>query len=351
MALRHRPLFGFLSLALGLAAGAVTLAQAPQPAPKASTAPRGGWVLPRTADGRPDFQGVWANNTVTPLQRPKQWEGKTHLTDAEVADLQKFAAQIVENDGDAQFGDGLILAVLEKIANPKSYDPGTGNYNQFWLVDRDWHDRRTSLITDPADGRLPPMTPEARARRAAEIEQRKLHAFEDPEVFPTGERCVNFGIPRMQAGYNSYLQIVQTPASVVVMNEMAHDARLIPLDGRPHLDSRIRAWNGDPRGRWEGDSLIVETTNFSPKSDFMGSHENLRLLEKFTRVGPDTLNYEFTVTDPTTWTAPWTAMIPLKLKDELIYEYACHEGNLAIPNMLRGHRFDEREAAAKGPSK
>ena len=351
MAVQHRAAFGFLPVALALAAGAVTLAaQAHAPAPRAHSAPQE-WVLERTPDLHPDFQGVWANNTVTPLQRPKQWEGKTLLTDAEIADLQKFAAQIVENDGDAQFGDGLILAVLDRISNPKSYDPGTGNYNQFWLVDRDWHDRRTSLLTNPPDGKLPPLTPEAQTRRAAEIEQRKVHAFEDPEVFPAGERCVNFGIPRLQAGYNSYFQIVQSPGHVSILSEMGHDARIIPLDGRAHLDSRIRAWNGDSRGHWEGDTLVVDTTNFSPKSDFMGSHENLRLTEKFTRVGPDTLNYEFTVNDPTTWTAPWTAMIPLKLKDELIYEFACHEGNLAIPDMLRGHRFEERETAGKSRSK
>ena len=165
---------------------------------------------------------------MTPLQRPKQWEGKTRLTDAEIVDLQKFAAQIVENDGDAQFGDGLILAVLNRISNPTSYDPGTGNYNQFWLVDRDWDDRRTALITNPPDGKLPPVTLEAQQRRAAEIEYRRAHAFEDPEMFPAGERCVNFGIPRMQAGYNSYLQIVQAPGHVAILNEMAHDARLVP---------------------------------------------------------------------------------------------------------------------------
>ena len=182
-------------------------------------------------------------------------------------------------------------------------------------------------------------------RRAAEIEHRKVHAFEDPEVFPLGERCVNFGIPRLQAGYNSYLQIIQSPGYVTIMNEMAHDARIIPLDGRPRLDARIRVWNGDSRGHWEGDTLVIDTTNFSPKSEFMGSHENLRLTERITRVGPEILNYEFTVNDPTMWTAPWTAMIPLKLKNEAIYEYACHEGNDAIPNMLRGHRFEEREAA------
>jgi hypothetical protein len=349
MVVRHSPAFGVLVAAIGLAAGAVAVG-AQAVATRATPAPRA-WAPERTADGHPDFQGVWANNTVTPLQRPKQWEGKTRLTDAEIAELQKFAAHIVENDGDAQFGDGLILAVLNRNTNPGSYDPGTGNYNQFWLVDRDWHDRRTSLITDPQDGHLPPLTPEGQRRREAEVEHRKAHAFEDPEVFPLGERCVNFGIPRLQAGYNSYLQIVQSPGYVTIMNEMAHDARIIPLDGRPHLDGRLQIWNGDSRGHWEGDTLVIDTTNFSPKSDFMGSHENLRLTEKIRRRSPDVLTYEFTVNDPTMWTAPWTAMILLKAKNEMIYEFACHEGNEAIPDMLRGHRFEEREAAAKSRSK
>ena len=349
MVVRHRPAFGVLVVAIGLAAGAVAVG-AQAVATRATPAPRA-WVLARTPDGHPDFQGVWANNTVTPLQRPKQWEGKTRLTEAEIADLQKFAAQIVENDGDAQFGDGLILAVLNRISNPGSYDPGTGNYNQFWLVDRDWHDRRTSLISDPPGGHLPPLTPEGQTRRAAEAEHRKAHAFEDPEVFPLGERCVNFGVPRLQAGYNSYLQIVQSPGYVTIMNEMAHDARIIPLDGRPHLDDRLRAWNGDSRGHWEGDTLVIDTTNFSPKADFMGSHENLHLTEKITRTGPDILNYEFTVNDPTMWTAPWTAMILLKAKNEQIFEFACHEGNEAIPDMLRGLALLEAMAAAKSRSK
>jgi hypothetical protein len=332
---------GILAIVCGLAAGAAAVSA--QGARK--------WTPARTPDGHPDFHGVWANNTVTPLQRPKQWEGKERLTDDEIAELQRFAAQIVENDGDAQFGDGFILAVLNRISNPKSYDPGTGNYNQFWLVGRDWHDRRTALVTDPRDGRLPPMTPAAQQRRAAEIEQRKAHAFEDPEVFPPGERCVNFGIPRVQAGYNSYLQVVQSPGYVTIMNEMAHDARVIPLDGRPHLDPRLTTWNGDSRGRWDGDTLVIDTTNFSTKSDFMGAHEKLHLTERLTRVGPEILNYEFTVDDPTTWTKPWTAMIPLKLKDEQIYEYACHEGNDAMFGMLRGHRYEEREAAGKSREK
>jgi len=345
MAARHHSAFIWLAAAIGVGAAAATLAAQAHAPSAASAAALDKWVPARMPDGHPDLQGVWANNTVTPLQRPKQWEGKTRLTDAEVAELQTFAARIVENDGDAQFGDGFILAVLNGIEKPNSYDPGTGNYNQFWVVERDWHDRRTSLLVDPPNGRLPPMTSEAQRRRAAEIEYRKAHAFEDPEVFPTGERCVNFGIPRVQAGYNSYSQIVQAPGYVTIMAEMAHDARIIPLDGRPHLDSRLRVWNGDSRAHWEGDTLVIDTTNFSPKSEFMGSHDALHLTERLTRVGPEILNYEFTVNDPTTWTAPWTAMIPLKHKNEAIYEYACHEGNEAIPDMLRGHRYEERQLA------
>jgi hypothetical protein len=338
----RRPFLTLLAIAGALTAAASGL-QA-QTRARSTDASNSRWTAPRTTDGRPDLQGVWANNTVTPLQRPKQWEGKKTLTDAEVAELQSFASQITENDGDAQFGDGFILAVLNRIAKPISYDPGTGNYNQFWVVERDWHDRRTSLIVDPPDGQLPAMTAEGQKRRTAEIENRKAHAFEDPESFSLGERCVNFGVPRTQAGYNSYFQIVQTPTSVMIMSEMAHDARVIPLDGRPHLPPGVRVWNGDSRGRWDGDTLVIDTTNFSPKSDFMGARENLHLTERLRRVAPDILEYEFTVDDPTTWTAPWTAMIPLKLKNELIYEYACHEGNSAIPNMLRGHRYEEREA-------
>ena len=262
--------FVVVAIAAG-AAGAVTLAGQSAGAGR----PQAPWQAPRTPDGRPDFQGIWANNTVTPLERPEQWKSKTRLTDAEIAELQKIAAQIQENDGDAQFGDGLILAVLDRQTKPGSYDPGTGNYNQFWIAERDWHDRRTALITDPPDGKVPPMTPAAQQRRTAEIQHRRAHAFEDPEVFPNGERCVNFGIPRLGAGYNSYLQVVQTKDYVMIMNEMAHDARIIPLDGRPHLDGRLRPWNGDSRGRWEGDTLVIDTTNISPKSDFRGARESL----------------------------------------------------------------------------
>ncbi len=317
-----------------------------------SSAPAGGaaakaWTLPRTADGQPDLQGVWANNNATPLERPKQWADKLVLSDQELAELRKVAAQITANDGDAQFGDGLVLAALEKITKPGSYDPGTGNYNQFWLVERDFEDRRTSLVIDPPDGRIPALTEEAVRRRDAAVEYGKLHPADGPEDRPLGERCVNFGVPKLGAGYNSYYQIFQSKTHVVMLSEMAHDARIIPLDGRPHLSKEVRQWNGDPRGRWEGDTLVVETTNFSPKSDFRGSRDRLDLVEKFTRVGPRILNYEITITDPTTWTKPWTVMIPLKQKNEAVYEYACHEGNEGMFGTLSGHRAHEREAAQR----
>ena len=180
--------------------------------------------------------------------------------------------------------------MLNQQAKPGSYDPGTGNYNQFWVVERDWHDRRTSLITDPPDGHIPPMTPEAQKRRAAEIEHRRTHAFEDPEVFPLGERCVNFGLPRVQAGYNSYLQIVQAPGYVTIMSEMAHDARVIPIDGRPHARPPPSAPGTATRaGTGKATRSSIDTTNFSPKSDFMGSHENLHLVERLTRASADIL--------------------------------------------------------------
>ncbi len=315
------------------------------------------WTVPRTADGQPDLQGVWANNSATPFERPKQLADRQFFTDAEMAELKKIADQIVGNDGDAQFGDGLILAALDRVTKPGSYDPATGNYNQFWLVEREFEDRRTSLVVDPPDGRIPALTPEAEKRRAAAAEYRKRHPADGPEDRPAGERCANFGIPKVGAGYNSYYHIFQSPGHVAILSEMAHDARIIPLDGRPHVDESIRQWNGDARGHWEGGTLVVETTNFSSKSEFrvgaqdgLHSQENLHLIERFTRVGPNTLNYEVIVTDPTTWTRPWTALIPLKASPDKIYEYACHEGNEGMFGILSGHRAQEKSEAAKTKS-
>jgi hypothetical protein len=309
------------------------------------------WSVPRTPDGRPDLQGNWTNNSVTPLQRPKAWAGKTVLNDAELAQLRELVAQVTEDGGDAQFGDSIIENALAGIKNPTSTDAGTGNYNHFWLVERTVADRRTSLITDPPDGRLPPLTAEALARQNAAAANRTpaQRRLDNPEDRGLGERCVNFGVPKMGAGYNSYYTIVQTPTHVVFMSEMAHDARVIPLDKRPHVNKNIRLWNGDPRGRWEGDTLVVESTNFSEKREFRGSRQNLQLVERFTRVGPDTLNYQVTITDPSIWTKPWTAMIPLQRTTDLIYEYACHEGNYrSMEGSLRGTRILEQEAATSG---
>ena len=286
------------------------------------------WATARTVDGQPDLQGVWANNLATPLQRPVQWAGKTTLTDAELDDLKRAAAEVVEGDGDAQFGDGLVLAALDHVKDAVSSDPTTGNYNQFWVTEREF-ENRTSLITDPPDGRLPPYTPETEKRRAAAAERAKVHSFDSYATRGLSERCLTWGVPRVQAAYNSHFQILQTRTHFVFYGEMAHDARIIPLDGRPHLPSSVRTWLGDSRGRWDGDTMVVETTNFSAKTNFQGANENLRLVERFTRVSADVLNYEVTVTDPTTWTKPWTLMIPLRRTNELIYEYACHEGNYA----------------------
>ncbi len=298
------------------------------------------WRAPRTASGHPDLQGVWANNVITPLQRPKIWEGREVLTTEEVEILKQKVAGAAETDGDAIFaGEDLIQAALSD-SKAKSYDPTTGNYNHFWLVERDY-DNRTSLIVEPSNGRLPALTPAAQTRQQAAAERRRLHPADGPEDRPLGERCITFGSPRLGAGYNSYYQILQTPDHVVIMMEMAHDARVIPLDGRPHVPDRIRQWHGDSRGRWEGDTLVVETRNYSPKSNFMGAAENLHVVERFTRVGPTTLKYEVSISDPTTWTEPWTAVIPLKHSDDKVYEYACHEGNIGLFGILSGHRAEE----------
>jgi hypothetical protein len=307
------------------------------------------WKAPRTPDGKPDLQGNWTNNSVTPLQRPAAWKDKTTLTDAELEQLKKLVAEVTEEGGDAQFGDQIVENALAGIKNPESSDSGTGNYNHFWLVERTVEDRRTALLTDPPDGRLPALTKEASDRQAAAAQARRGRRLDNPEERGVGERCVNFGVPKLGAGYNSYYQIVQTPTHVVFMSEMAHDARIIPLDGRPFPDKKIQNWNGEPRGRWEGDTLVVESKNFSPKSDFRGSKENLHLIERFTRVGPNTLNYQITVNDPTVWTRHWTAMIPLQRTDDLIHEYACHEGNYrSMEGSLKGTRLLEQEAARTG---
>ena len=309
------------------------------------------WVVPRTQDGQPDLHGVWANNNMTPLQRPPQWAGKEFLSDAEMAALKKAAAAAVDAGDDAVFGDALVLAALAN-EKAKSFEPSTGNYNNFWLVEREVSNR-TSLVVDPPDGRVPPLTQEARTRAAALGEWRRLHPADGPESRSLSERCLTFGAPRVGAGYNSYYQIIQSAGYVAIIHELGHEVRLIPVDARPHVGPQLRQWMGDSRGRWEGDTLVVETGNFSSRSNFMGSADKLQLVERFTRVSPTTITYEFTVSDPTTWTRQWTAMIPLKHTDDKIYEYACHEGNTGMEGILSGHRTEEQavEEAVKKASR
>ncbi len=306
-----------------------------------------GWKVPRTPDGRPDLQGVWGNNSVTPMTRPTQWKDKTSLTDAELEDLKKTATQYVDQGGDAIFGNFVQLMLNAKdqgAFKQVSYDPSTGNYNQFWMADREW-DNRTSLITDPPDGQFPALTPDATARRAEAARVRAARGrgpSDGPEDRPLSERCISYGAPRTQANYNSYIQVIQSPSTTVLLQEMIHDARVVPMTPVPPLPARLRQLHGDSRGRWEGDSLVVETTNYI--NGFQGSTPDVKLTERYTRVSPDYINWETTVEDPATWVKPYTFMIRLKKAPGLIYEYACHEGNYAMEGILAGARAEEAKA-------
>jgi hypothetical protein len=209
--------------------------------------------------------------------------------------------------------------------------------------------RRTSLIIDPPDGKIPTLTAEARKRLAA-LDEANGRLTEGPEDRPLSERCIlrpNSGPPMVPTGYNNNFELIQAPGYVVIFNEQIHDARIIPTDGRPHLPQNVRQWMGDSRGRWEGDTLVIDTTNFTGKAPFRGSGENMHLVERFTRTDPDTLLYEFTVEDPHSFARPWTAQIPMTRSREAMFEYACHEGNYSMSSTLTGARALEREKAAK----
>jgi hypothetical protein len=325
------------------AAGALLVGQS-----KYSTTPPAGLQVPRTPDGKPDLQGVWGNNSVTPMVRPRQWKDKTELSDAEVEELKALAAKSVDEGGDAIFGN-FVQQLLDARDRGEykqvSYDPTTGNYNQFWMADREW-DNRTSLIVDPADGQFPPLTKEAQERRAAAAARPRTRGPSDgPEDRPLSERCISYGAPRTGANYNSYVQIIQSPQTVVLYQEMIHDARVVPMTNQPHLPKQIRQLHGDPRGRWEGDTLVVETTNYL--NGFQGSTPDVRLTERYTRVSPDFINWQITVDDPATWTQPYTFMIRLKKANAQIYEYACHEGNYAMEGILAGARAEEAQGKKK----
>ena len=322
--------------------------QAPAASPPIGRTPQtGAWTPALGPDGHPDLQGVWLNNSATPLERPKALEGKTSLSDEEVARLRQRAARLF-NNGDADFaaGDAVFLAALNDIETFKSAT-STGTTSE--MIERSF-DNRTSLIVDPPDGRIPRLTENAQRRNAATATIRRRPP-EGPEDLNQVERCLTYGIPRLSgtsnaagAGPLGYYQIVQTPSYIVLFLEAVHEARIINLDGRPHPPPSVQLWQGDSRGHWEGKTLVVDTTNFSPRNDFMGSSDRLHLVEHFTRVSRDQIDYQITLEDATTWTGPWTAVIRLKQNDERLYEYACHEGNREIVrDMLAGARARERD--------
>ena len=331
---------GRWSVVAGLALAA---ALAPCAALGQTEAPAG-WTPPRTAFGHPDLQGVWANNRATPMERPEQLGDKATLTDEELAELtnQIAAFRDSEQAGDL-LGDRLVQQALGN-STFQDFDAVTGNYNAFWLVDRQL-DNRTSLIIDPPNGRRPPRTEAARARTRGRFAARGGPS-DGPEDRTLGDRCLHFAVPNTASGYNSYFQVFQTPGQVTIMQEMGHLVRTIPLDGRPHLDGKVRQWAGTARGRWDGDTLVVETRNYDARSRYSGGSENLVLTERFTRVAPDVLRQEITLSDPDTWERPWTIELLLDQSGEAIFEYACHEGNYAMPGILGGARAEERAAAA-----
>ena len=303
--------------------------------------------VPRTADGHPDLSGIWTNVTITPLERPRDLAGKEFFTEQEVAAYEK---DHVRN---------------RDVRDNKGTDADVANaYNDFW-----WDSgtkvvktRRTSIVVDPPDGRIPALTPErqrqlqaiaaAKRQRCAEpgceLENGGLPGPADgPEDRPLMERCLSFGnaAPMMPSAYNNNVEIVQSPGSVGIEVELGHQMRLVPIDGSPHLPANVRQWVGDSRGHWEGDTLVIDTTNFTGKTAFRGSDENLHLVESVTRTDADTIIYRFTVDDPTAFTKPWTGEIPFVKTAGPLYEYACHEGNIGLAGILSSARTEERKAA------
>ena len=332
-----------------------TLAVAGQAAPPAQPAPTAGQLVLKsrkaparkststhTPWGHPDLQGIWSNATTTPFERPSNLSDKEALTDEELAKLDREGAARRSTDN-----------------APRQGDPGT--YNESWW-ERGNLLKQTALIVDPPNGKVPPLTPEGEkrvAQRAKAIQGRgESDSWEDHNLH---ERCILYhGIPPLPTGYNNNYQILQTPQYVVIRYEMLNDERIIPLDGRPHLGKGIRQWFGDSRGHWEGDTLVVETTNFNAAAGglyelgsvtrLQGTGESLRIIERFKRTDADTIDYRFTVDDPTVFTKQWTGSIPYTRIAGPLFEYACHEGNYAMEHMLAGARAQEKAALSKATS-
>jgi hypothetical protein len=285
-------------------------------------------TVPRTADGRPDLQGLWDFAQLTPLERPSEFANKDTISEEEA---EQFAQKRIETTHKDK-RDGGAAADVERA------------YNDFWWDFGTRIAAQPSLVVDPPDGRVPPLTKEAQDRIAA-----RRNKYDDVEERPLAERCIlgfNSGPPMVPSAYNNNVQIVQTPGHVVIVNEMIHSARIVDMSGRGHPAKTMRFLTGDSIGRWDGDTLVVDTANFSKEGGFRGATTNLQLVERFTRVDQDTLRYEFTVEDPETWTKKWSASIPMTRSSELMFEYACHEANYGMENLLKGARFVEQEAGA-----
>jgi hypothetical protein len=293
------------------------------------------WTMPRAADGHPDLQGIWTNATITPMERPAALANKPTLTDAEAAAFEKRAADELSNlDGKSE---GPLLAAAGSS--------GTGGYNVLFIdrgseLARVDGVKRTSLVVDPPDGKVPPMTPEARERIAAMM--RGFNRYDSVQERPLAERCLlgfgsTSGPPMLPVLYNNNYQIVQTPTTVMILVEMVHDIRIVRINGT-HAPANVRQWLGDSIGHWEGDTLVVDTTNFTDQTRFRGSSENLHVIERFKRVDADTILYRVTIDDPTTFSKIWTLEYPFRATSGPIYEYACHEGNYALTDILGGAR-------------
>ena len=314
-----------IELAIAIAVGLLSLVplagQSPPPAAsKTVAAATATW---KTPGGDPDLQGSWSNATNPPLQRLAKYGMRQLLTAEERAELDRLGQQ-------------------SDVRGTTAQQDVAGAYNQFWYEGR-FSDGRTSLITDPLDGRVP-MTPAGEQRRAA---FRKTDGYDSWESRSLYDRCIlRLPLPRVPGSYNNNYEVVQTPGYVAILQESIHETRVISLDGRPHLDQSVGQWLGDPRGRWEGNTLVVETTNFSDRTDFEGAGPNMRLVERWTRTADDRIDYRFTVEDSTAWTRPWSAAIGWN-KVEPLFEYACHEGNYSLSNILEGARVSEAEEAAK----
>ena len=317
-----------------------------------SAVPAAAQPAPRTPWGQPDLGGIWDFRTITPLQRPEAQAEQEFFTAEEAANIERAAV-----DRNVELSNRAALRTEVTRSVDSGEDGAPGFYNNFWLDGGTTSTGRTSLIIDPPNGRIPPLTPEAQRVVDARREYLREHAADSWLDRNTSDRCIvgfNAGPPITPLGYNQNLQVFQTPDHVVLIAEMVHTSRVVPLDGRPSLNDDIRQWSGDSRGHWEGDTLVVETANFEDERRWIplgsapagtGSSANMTLVERFTRVDADTLVYSFTVTDPEIWTAPWTAEIPMRRNDLTLFEYACHEGNHSMEGILAGARADEKAAA------